>query len=251
MLLRPRRSLVPVAQEQGLQEQLAVGFRTADTDGHGTTLDSRPTCKFRAPRLLLFFTLRGLRQTPCALWTIKGLNFTSTRLKLRKFSFPHQLDFCTVVTRATVLGHGLAAVLQQLLFKAKSPMTIPTITVPTAVPTQMVPAAAVPVTALTRESTTTVPTMVVPTADPVKTTPVPTALTMATQAKATLTTMNLASTGAGDDGDGDGGADANSAAATVTVPTTAIQTEAPAAVGLTGTMLIEQTTTQAMPIAMR
>ena len=35
MLLRPRRSLVPVAQEQGLQEQLAVGFRTADTDDHG------------------------------------------------------------------------------------------------------------------------------------------------------------------------------------------------------------------------
>ena len=35
MLLRPRRSLVPVAQEQGPQEQLAVGFRTADTDDHG------------------------------------------------------------------------------------------------------------------------------------------------------------------------------------------------------------------------
>ena len=35
MLLRPRRSLVPVAQELGLQEQLAVGFRTADTDDHG------------------------------------------------------------------------------------------------------------------------------------------------------------------------------------------------------------------------
>ena len=35
MLLRPRRSLVPVAQEQGLQEQRAVGFRTADTDDHG------------------------------------------------------------------------------------------------------------------------------------------------------------------------------------------------------------------------
>ena len=35
MLLRPRRRLVPVAQEQGLQEQRAVGFRTADTDDHG------------------------------------------------------------------------------------------------------------------------------------------------------------------------------------------------------------------------
>jgi hypothetical protein len=98
---------------------------------------------------------------------------------------------------------------------------------------------------------TTVPTMLVPTADPVKTTPVPTALTMATQAKAAPTTMNLASTVLAMTETATEVPTPTTAAATVTVPTTAIQTEAPAAVGLTGTMLIEQTTTQAMPIAMR
>ena len=122
MLLRPRRSLVPVAQEQGLQEQLAVGFRTADTDGHGTTLDSRPTRKFRAPRLLLFFTLWGLRQTPCTPWTITGLHFTSARLNLRKVQFSTPTSFmyggdksngdgartgCSIATAAVQGGHRL------------------------------------------------------------------------------------------------------------------------------------------------
>ena len=80
---------------------------------------------------------------------------------------------------------------------------------------------------------TTVPTMLVPTADPVKTTPVPTALTMATQAKAAPTAINLVSTvlAMTETATAEVPTPAT-AATTVTVPTTAIQTEAPAAVGL-------------------
>ena len=60
MLLRPRRSLVPVAQEQGLQEQLAVGFRTAGTDDHGNDTGLKADLQVSgASRLLLFFTLWG------------------------------------------------------------------------------------------------------------------------------------------------------------------------------------------------
>ena len=93
--------------------------------------------------------------------------------------------------------------------------------------------------------------MLVPTADPVMTTPVPTALTMATQAKAAPTAINLVSTVLAMTETATEVPTPATAATTVTVPATAIQTEAPATVGLTGTMLIEQTTTQAMPIAMR
>jgi len=79
---------------------------------------------------------------------------------------------------------------------------------------------------------TTVPTMLVPTADPVKTTPVPTTLTMATQAKAAPTTINLVSTVLAMTETATEVLTPTTAATTVTVPTTTIQTEAPAAMGL-------------------
>ena len=72
MLLRPRRSLVPVAQEQGLQEQRAVGFRTADTDDHGNDTGLKADLQVSGAPAVVVFTLWGLRQTPCTLWTITG-----------------------------------------------------------------------------------------------------------------------------------------------------------------------------------
>ena len=59
MLLRPRRSLVPVAQEQGLQVHWAWGSALPTQTTMATTMDSKPTCKFRAPRLLLCFHATG------------------------------------------------------------------------------------------------------------------------------------------------------------------------------------------------
>ena len=58
MLLRPRRSLVPVAQEQGLQEQLAVGLRTADTDDHGNDTGLKADLQVSgAPAVVVFHAM--------------------------------------------------------------------------------------------------------------------------------------------------------------------------------------------------
>jgi len=48
MLLRPRRSLVPVAEACRSSWPWGSALPTQTT--MATTLDSRPTCKFRAPR---------------------------------------------------------------------------------------------------------------------------------------------------------------------------------------------------------
>ena len=98
----------------------------------GTDTGPKADLQVSGTPAVVVFTLWGLRQTPCTLCTITGLHFTSTRFNLHKFSFPHRLDFCTVVARATVMGHGVAAVLQLLLFRAGTPMAVPTMTMLTA-----------------------------------------------------------------------------------------------------------------------
>ena len=64
MLLRPRRSLVPVAQEQGLQVQLAVGFinwfRTADTDNHGNDTGLKADLQVSGAPAVVVFSRYGV-----------------------------------------------------------------------------------------------------------------------------------------------------------------------------------------------
>jgi hypothetical protein len=122
MLLRPRRSLVPVAQEQGLQEQRAVGFRTADTDDHGNDTGLKADLQVSGTPDVVVFHAMGSKQTPCTLWTITGLHFTSARLNLRKVQFSTPTSFmyggdksngdgartgCSIATAAVQGGHRL------------------------------------------------------------------------------------------------------------------------------------------------
>ena len=60
LLLRPRRSLVPVAQEQGLQVQLAVGFRTADTDNHGNDTGLKADLQVSGAPAVVVFSRYGV-----------------------------------------------------------------------------------------------------------------------------------------------------------------------------------------------